>query len=151
MSWNAADGKSLNADQVLFTLKFKAKANVKLQDVLKLTSDITRKEAYNAGLEVMNVDLKFRNAGNGEFALYQNSPNPFSEYTDISFNLPESSQAILSIYDLNGKLIKTIDGQFEKGMNTIRIKKSDLNVSGVLYYRLETEEYTATKKMILIK
>ena len=151
MSWDNANGKSVSADQVLFTLKFKANSNAKLQDVISLTSDITKKEAYNADLEVMNVELNFRNAETNEFELYQNSPNPFSEYTDISFNLPENSEGTLSIYDLNGKLIKVINDQYVKGMNSIRIKKSDLNVSGVLYYRFETDAYTATKKMILIK
>ena len=151
MSWNDANGQTVSPDEVLFTLKFKANKVGKLQNLLTLTSDITRKEAYNADLEVMNVELKYRNAEADEFALYQNSPNPFSVYTDINFNLPENSEITMSVYDLTGKVIKVIHGQYDKGMNTIRIKKSDLNVSGVLYYRLETEGFTATRKMVIIK
>ncbi len=151
MSWNDANGQTVSPDEVLFTLKFKANKADKLQNLISLTSDITRKEAYNTDLEVMNVDLKYRNAEAEEFVLYQNTPNPFSVYTDINFNLPENSDITMSIYDLTGKVVKVIRGQYEKGMNTIRIKKSDLNVSGVLYYRLETEGYTATRKMVIIK
>jgi hypothetical protein len=151
MSWNNANGQTVSPDEALFTLKFKANKADKLQNLLSLTSDVTRKEAYNADLEVMKVELKYRNAEADEFVLYQNSPNPFSVYTDINFNLPENSNATLSIYDLTGKVIKVIKGQYDKGMNTIRIKKSDLNVSGVLYYRLETEGFTATRKMVIIK
>ncbi len=151
MSWDNANGQTVSPDQVLFTLKFKANKAGKLQNLLALTSDITRKEAYTADLNVMNTKLKFRNAEADEFVLYQNSPNPFSVYTDINFNLPENSEAKLSIYDLTGKVIRVINGQFNKGMNTIRIKKSDLNVAGVLYYRLETEGFTATRKMVIIK
>ena len=151
MSWNDANGQTVSPDEVLFTLKFKANKADRLQNLLTLTSDVTRKEAYNADLEVMNVELKYRNAEADEFVLYQNSPNPFSVYTDINFNLPETSEITMSVYDLTGKVLKVVKGQYDKGMNTIRIKKSDLNVSGILYYRLETEGFTATKKMVLIK
>jgi hypothetical protein len=42
-------------------------------------------------------------------------------------------------------------GDYKAGYNEININKSDLNASGVMYYRLETPEHTATKKMIIIE
>jgi hypothetical protein len=151
MSWNTLNSSKINSDEPLFTLKFNAISNAKLQNVMNITSSLTSKEAYNDKLEVMDIELEYRNVENKEFALYQNTPNPFSVYTDINFNLPEGSNGTISIYDLAGKVIKVIEGNYEKGMNTVRIQKSDLNVSGVMYYRLETNGFTATKKMILIK
>jgi len=151
MSWSRANETISNTNEPLFTLKFNALSNANLKDVLSINSSVTSKEAYNSNLEVMDVKLNFRGSDVNAFELYQNTPNPFSTYTDISFNLPEKSNGTMSIYDLTGKVLKVISQDFEKGMNTVRIKKSDLNVSGVLYYRLETGDFTATKKMILIK
>ncbi|MCB0669482.1 MAG: T9SS type A sorting domain-containing protein, partial [Saprospiraceae bacterium] len=71
--------------------------------------------------------------------------------TSIGFVLPESMPASLEVYDLTGRLIKAVDGSYVKGYNTIRIEKKDLNVSGVLYYRLRAGDYVVTKKMIVIE
>ena len=151
MSWDKNSEIISGADEPLFTLKFNTIKNANLSDIMSINSSVTKKEAYNSNLEVMDVKLQYRSSNVNTFELYQNTPNPFSTITDISFNLPESSTGTISIYDLSGKVLKVISKDFEKGMNTVRIKKSDLNVSGVLYYRLETGDYTATKKMILIK
>ncbi len=150
MSWNSSNVKSIASDKALFTLKFNAVSNGMLRDVLSLTSDIAKKEAYNSELEVMDVDLQYRGENAG-YALYQNTPNPFSDYTEISFTLPKKSECTISIYDLTGKVVKVINNEFEQGRNSVRVNKNDLNVSGVLYYVLETEEFTATKKMIVLK
>ncbi len=150
MSWNSSNVKAISNDEVLFTLKFNAVSGGMLQDVLRLTSDIAKKEAYNSELEVMDVELEYRGENSG-YALYQNTPNPFSEYTEISFALPQKSECTISIYDLTGKVVKVISNEFEQGRNSVRVNKNDLKVSGVLYYVLETEEFTATKKMIVLK
>ncbi len=149
-NWNSSNVKNISSEDVLFTLKFNAVSGAKLQDVLSLTSDIAKKEAYDSNLNVMGVELEYRGE-NAEYALYQNTPNPFTEYTDISFTLPQKSECTISIYDLTGKVVKVISNEFEEGRNSVRVNKSDLNVSGILYYVLETEEFTATKKMIILK
>ena len=151
MSWfdNNTNAVSISGDDALFILKFKVKAKANMKDVLAITSNVTKQEAYGESLEVMGVNLDYRNADD-VFALYQNTPNPFTDYTDISFNLPEDANATLTIFDLNGKVVKTVDGTFNKGVNTVRIKKSDIGTTGVMYYRLQTDSYTATKKMIVL-
>ncbi len=85
------------------------------------------------------------------FILYQNYPNPYERYTIIGFNLPEQTTARLTIYDLTGRLIQRIEGDFNQGYNEVQLKASDLNASGVLYYQLDTERFTATKKMVLVR
>ena len=87
------------------------------------------------------------------FALYQNNPNPFSELTNISFKLPEAAEAIITVYDVTGKVLKVIEGDYAKGLNAIQIRKDDINChnTGVMYYQLDTDHYTATKKMILVE
>lgn len=150
ISWNKVGNEIISNEEPLFVLKFNANKASDLQNALSFNSAAINQEAYNAELEVMNIELNYRNSAN-EFTLYQNNPNPFSEYTDINFFLPENTKGTLTINDLSGKVVMVKEGEFIKGLNTVRVNKSELNVSGVLYYRLETEGNTATRKMILIK
>ncbi|MBY5959866.1 T9SS type A sorting domain-containing protein, partial [Membranicola marinus] len=85
------------------------------------------------------------------FALYQNTPNPYAGQTVIGFKLPEASKATLSVYDVTGKVLKIVEGEYSEGYNEVALKSSDLSVTGVLYYQLDTKTYTATKKMIVIE
>ncbi len=82
--------------------------------------------------------------------LFQNHPNPFNNETSISFYLPQGGKATLSIYDVSGKLLKEIDGEYIQGMNVEAINRSDLQGAGVLYYKLKTDTETATRRMILV-
>ena len=59
--------------------------------------------------------------------------------------------ATMTIYDVTGKVLKVIEGDYTKGYNQVSIKRADLKVNGVLYYQLDTEAFTATKKMIVIE
>ena len=87
---------------------------------------------------------------NTQYLLEQNQPNPFQYETSIGFVLPESMTASIEVYDLTGRLLKSINGTFTKGYHSINLEKKDLNASGILYYRLRAGEFLATKKMILI-
>ena len=96
-------------------------------------------------------DLNAFNEGeNGGVQLFQNRPNPFKGETLISFNLPEATFATLTIYDVNGKVVKTIRGNYNQGLNEVSIDRSDLGGSGVKYYTLRTKSEIATKIMVII-
>lgn len=141
---------------VLFTLQFRAKSSGKISEMLKLSSQFTKAEAYEetaSGLELLDVQLEFANgaSANAAFELYQNVPNPFSGQTTIGFNLPEASAATLTVFDLSGKLLHSISSNFVKGYNEVQMDGKVLPQSGVLYYRLETSTHTSTRKMVLVK
>ena len=150
-SWNNANGVNVNDGEVLFTLTLKANANTRLSSVLNLNDNVARTEAYTGSdLEINNINLEYRNSA-VSYALYQNEPNPFTEETVIGFDLPEAGTYTMTVYDVTGKelVVRTAEGT--AGYNTVKLSKKDLNVSGVLYYRLESGDYTATKKMIVLK
>ena len=63
------------------------------------------------------------------------------------FNFP--MQATLEFYDLTGRKLFQTSQDFEKGYQEISVSRADLNASGVIYYQLQTEEGTLTRKMIL--
>ena len=151
MSWNNAQGVSLTDGDVLFTLTLRANSNTNLSSVLNINDNIARSEAYRGTeLEISNITLEYRNS-EVSYTLYQNEPNPFTETTVIGFDLPEASLYTLTVYDVTGKVVKVYNAEGEAGYNAQTINKKDVNVSGVLYYRLESGDYTATKKMIMIK
>jgi len=143
-------------NEVLFSLSFVAKQNTSISNVFDLNNRYTVAEAYNQSGELLDLGLKF-NSKEGEiivdgaaFDLFQNQPNPFKSSTSITFNLPTSSKISLRIHDVSGKTVKLIEGDYDKGRNEILISKNELNATGVLFYTLETESDSATKKMIII-
>src|SRR5690606_3896381 len=149
-SWNEAEGVDAHAEKVLFTIVLKAKSEVALRDVLSLNGRVTPQESYNSAGEPQQVALHFTGRDPG-FALYQNTPNPYTGETVIGFQLPHSGAADLTIYDVTGRLIKRISGEYESGYNEVRLTSTELGVTGVLYYQLDTDRYTATKKMIVVE
>jgi hypothetical protein len=90
------------------------------------------------------------------FALYQNYPNPFNPSTTIEFSLPHSGHVTLSIYDIMGRKVTVLyDGRMEKGSRELTWDGTDRNgelvSTGIYFYRLETEEGSFTKRMMLLK
>jgi hypothetical protein len=136
-----------------FTVTFRAVQGGRLSELLGVSSRITKAEGYNAQGEKLDVAFRFNGqtiAGVG-FELYQNEPNPFVSKTMIGFHLPQAGEATLSIFDETGRMIYTETGDFGKGYNTIVLDKALLNTTGMLYYKLESAENSATRKMIQTK
>ncbi len=85
------------------------------------------------------------------YRLSQNYPNPFNPSTRIKFHLPENTFTSLKIYDVSGReIMNMINEKLQRGEYEYEFNGSDLP-SGVYFYKLETESYTQTRKMILIK
>jgi hypothetical protein len=87
----------------------------------------------------------------GKFTLDQNYPNPFNPSTTISWQSPGRSWQTLKVYDVLGNEIAVlINGEQEAGNHSINFNAANLS-SGVYFYRLDTEKFSETKSMILIK
>jgi subtilisin-like proprotein convertase family protein len=143
-SWN---GNAQSGDN-LFSIVFKAKKAGTLSELLNINSTYTTAEAYTKTGEYHNVALKF-NGARDRFALYQNQPNPFMGRTVIGFNLPKAEHAKMTIYDIAGRVLKVVEGDFNKGYNEVIV--DEILGSGVLNYKLETATETATKSMIILE
>jgi hypothetical protein len=148
-SWNSVT--PVTTSDVLFTMTFRSAVSGRLADIINVNSDITKAEAYvGSDLKVVDINVS-NNVETADFALYQNEPNPFTTTTVIGFVMPEAADATLTVYDVTGKVIKLVSGNYAKGYNKIELSKSDLGAAGVLYYQLDSNDYTATKKMIIIE
>ncbi len=85
------------------------------------------------------------------YALHQNFPNPFNPVTTIRFELANSSNVKLSVYDINGRLVQELlNKNMNPGAYDLRWNAAHLS-SGMYLYRIETPEFTATNKMLLLK
>lgn len=84
-----------------------------------------------------------------ENILHQNTPNPFTEETNISFELAEAGVVRITISDISGRIIRVMETYFTAGLNTILIE--DLEATGLLNYTIQTNDYSASKKMLLVE
>jgi hypothetical protein len=94
--------------------------------------------------------------GKPAVALRQNVPNPFNPTTSISFVLPERTRAVLAIYDVEGRHVRTVvDEVLNGGVNEATWDGRDAQgsrvSSGVYLYRLEVGKQTITKKLTILK
>jgi hypothetical protein len=150
-SWNAFEPLSVEDDATLFSITFKAKANVSLSNAIDFNSELTSSEAYSEETSLLDLVLEFNQAKLDELVLYQNQPNPFKAETAIGFSLPEASAATLTIYDVTGRIVKTIKGDYSAGYHVIEVDSNDLGESGIWYYQFDSGNQSITKKMIMIK
>jgi len=103
-----------------------------------MSTDLT----YNVFIEATIPD---------EFDLAQNFPNPFNPVTTIQFALPQPAPVKIEIYNSIGQRIQTLVNREMEAGNQQVIFDGDGLASGVYFYRLETPEFTETKKMMLLK
>jgi aminopeptidase N len=86
-----------------------------------------------------------------QYNLSQNYPNPFNPTTTIEFSIPQSGIVTLKVFNILGSEVVTlVNGPVESGIHKVTFDASSLE-SGVYFYKIETENFVDTKKMILLK
>jgi len=85
------------------------------------------------------------------YTLQQNYPNPFNPSTTIKFSIPKAGNVKLVVYDVLGKEVATLVNNFlNAGQYNFQFNASNL-ASGIYLYRLETNNFVQTNKMLLMK
>ncbi|MBT8378744.1 MAG: DUF1028 domain-containing protein [Ignavibacteria bacterium] len=86
-----------------------------------------------------------------QYYLYQNYPQPFNPNTTLKFQIPESTDVVLEVFDMLGnKIITLINETVSKGIHILNFDGSNLP-SGIYFYAIKAGEFSDTKKMVLIK
>jgi len=86
-----------------------------------------------------------------KFSLSQNYPNPFNPSTNIKYQIINNGFVNLKVYDILGKEIATLVNE-KQAPGTYEVKFDGTNLpSGVYHYRIATENYSETRRMILLK
>lgn len=158
ISWNEVNSLDLNSEDVLFSVTFKSRRAGNVADFITVSDALVDAQAYNGDLQANTITLATTdNVGSVYTAarankLYQNTPNPFTASTTIGFDLAEAGDVLLTVYDIAGAVVTTQKGYYEAGKHSFTLDLgADQSVSGVLFYKLETNGYEATRKMVVIK
>jgi hypothetical protein len=150
LSYAAKQPLTIDRDKKLFTLVIDPKNSVLLEDILQLSSEITRSESYTSDLKVSGLSITFRNDVNN-MALLQNEPNPYIFTTNIRWLGTKSENVKLVITDDQGKIMLVRNVKSVKGLNTITLEAKDIPYAGIYFYTLSGNTINATKKMVKIE
>ncbi len=86
---------------------------------------------------------------NDDYNLEQNYPNPFNGNTSIAFEIPRNTYVSLKVFSIQGIEIEELAGkEYTAGRNSIEFTPGNLT-SGIYFYRIKTDEFTMSRKMIL--
>jgi flagellar hook assembly protein FlgD len=85
-----------------------------------------------------------------------NFPNPFNPTTTISFSTKEAGHVSINIYNMKGQLVRALvnenlDAAYHSAVWNGKDNSSKAVSSGIYFYKMKATNYTATKKMILMK
>ncbi|MAJ44612.1 MAG: hypothetical protein CMF96_07710, partial [Candidatus Marinimicrobia bacterium] len=86
-----------------------------------------------------------------DYALHPAYPNPFNPITNIKYDLPLESKVILEVYNINGELVEILYSGFKLAGNHILEWNAKVYPSGVYFVKLDTDEFTQTQKLMLVK
>ncbi|MCB0727226.1 MAG: T9SS type A sorting domain-containing protein [Ignavibacteriae bacterium] len=86
-----------------------------------------------------------------EYSLSQNYPNPFNPTTNLEFGIPELGFVSLKVYDISGKEVATLVNEIKSpGRYNVKFDGSNF-ASGVYFYKITSGNFSAVKRMFLIK
>ena len=90
------------------------------------------------------------------YALHQNYPNPFNPVTNVRYDLPEDTDVMIRIFDIQGRMVKTlVSGQEQAGRKSIvwdaTNQIGEQGAAGMYLYLIQSGEFQKTRKMVLLK
>ena len=83
--------------------------------------------------------------------LYQNYPNPFNPMTTIEYDLPEASNVTISIYNIQGRLVANLVNEHQQPGHHYITWHAGNQPSGIYLYKMQTDHFSAVRKLMLIK
>ncbi|HMQ79415.1 MAG TPA: T9SS type A sorting domain-containing protein, partial [Ignavibacteria bacterium] len=86
-----------------------------------------------------------------KFELKQNYPNPFNPQTLIGFSLPKGTNVRIIVTDVSGKQVsELVNSYYVSGNHSVAYNAANL-ASGIYFYTITTNEFSQTRKMLLVK
>jgi len=135
----------------IFILLKKCKSKLKTAGLLALFFLFIYSVSYPAEKPDKSSNKKDPSIDLSSFNLQQNYPNPFNPATQINYYIPVDTHVKLIIYNMLGNKVATlVDEDKSAGEYSVQFNASSLS-SGVYIYRLQTNYFTATKKLTFLK
>ena len=151
ISWNTINELQLSKGSSILKLNIVPRANGRLSDMIRLSDKGLASQTYNNNDISSNRVEIIWDAPSNEFVLYQNTPNPWTQSTDISFMIPVDGNVTINIRSVNGQKVKTFEGFYKSGEHSVKVTNQDLLESGVYYYEMRYENQIVVEKMILLR
>ncbi len=108
-------------------------------------ANVRRSGCLTIGINPISTEIP------AQYILQQNYPNPFNPVTNITFSVPKAGLVKLTVYDAAGRESAVLfNGELSAGSYNYDFDASQL-ASGIYFYKLEANDFTQTKKMVLIK
>lgn len=117
--------------------------------------EISDFQIYNRALSDSEIevvtDVDGDNSFPKDFRLENNYPNPFNGQTNIYYALPKKEKVVLTVYDMLGRVIKTLVNKVEEpGYYSVTFDANNIS-SGIYFYNLNAGSFSETKKLVLLR
>ncbi len=149
MSWFQA---SLIQDQPIQII-FEAKQAGTLSENIELNDASISNTIVDAGFNEKDYFLNFQDGpiASESLMVYQNVPNPFNEMTTLNWFQADQGVTAIEVFSANGQILYRNELPYEKGLNKLELQTSDIDQSGLLYYRISNDQQAITQRMIAIR
>lgn len=122
------------------------------QVMLTVQNEIASWDTISQNITITTTGILGQNTAQSEkYKLYSCYPNPFNPKTKISYDLAKSGTVNITVFNSNGQLIQTLINTIQSaGHHEIQWDASDFS-SGIYFYKIQSENFSAVQKMMLIK
>jgi PKD repeat protein len=153
------DGWELEADEVLFTLKFAASnISTSMEERIQTNVATMRSAGYTNTGEALDIHTDYRsevtstsNPVEKNVSVEALKPNPFVAEATLTFFLPEAADVEIQLMDISGKQIVRQAAYYPAGQQTVQLDGRDLPAAGMYYLVFKAGAFTTTQKVVLQK
>ncbi len=151
-SWHTVADKLFEENATVLTVKFTAKNDGYLSDMLKINDDFAESLAYTEGGDARRIELQFSNPSK-DFEVFQNEPNPFSGETSVRLNINTNSAAIpvkCFVFDATGNALFEQVQTLTSGTHVLNFNAHEMGLSkaGLYFLKVATPVGVQTIKLV---
>jgi len=142
------------SNEPIFSIEVLGKSRIESGTAIKESSHGATSEIYISTDEVTDIEIEIVQENENVEVLetakvvYQNQPNPFTAYTEISFYTPQDDFVELYIYNAKGEFLFGKKGDFKKGTHTVYVDGEKFSINGVYFYKIVIGKFSQTKRMV---
>ncbi|HZV44078.1 MAG TPA: hypothetical protein VFF90_06350, partial [Saprospiraceae bacterium] len=144
----ALDEVTNHPGDIVFTVKAISKKAGNLQQSLQLNSDITEAELYSANDEIFIPKIITRTNNENLLTIFAPEPNPWSTTCTIPFHIQSGGNLIFTVYDVNGTKVFSDEKYYSFGYHEMKLSANDIQVNGLLFYTLQSENEIRSGKFL---
>lgn len=148
-SYDDRQATEVDKNEEIFRIKVRAKQNCNSSDLFELSSKVTPLQAYRGYDEI--IDLRLDNTVDETARILSINPNPWIQRSELEFEIAKKGRVDFEFYDVNGALITRHSADYDAGINTLNLERSQFNLRGLIYVKMMTQKTISEHKMIILE